>query len=36
MDGVGVLDAASDTLDAFGDREVKLVEEAAAEIAAGR
>lgn len=30
---LGVLDIDSDTLDAFGDAEVKLVEEAAAEIA---
>ncbi|HEY1330612.1 MAG TPA: GAF domain-containing protein [Actinomycetota bacterium] len=36
-DGVvlGVLDVDSNTLDAFGDREVRLVEEAAGEIAAG-
>jgi L-methionine (R)-S-oxide reductase len=32
---LGVLDVDSDTLDAFGDAEVRLVEEAAAEIAAG-
>ena len=30
---VGVLDVDSDTLDAFGDREVRLVEEAARDIA---
>lgn len=31
---LGVLDVDSDTLDAFGEREVRLVEEAAADIAA--